>query len=309
MFPKYPETVLVKRRPEIFSVKEVIATEKLNGSNFRLHFPCGMESIDGIGYGSREVEYTPGKPFPLNRSRELFNNQPEHLTLVWEVVKSYGFPDTTIFGEVYGPGIKTRGVKYLTGDTPRFRAFGLMIGENFVTYDLFCEVLDKMKLPRVHEIWRGPPSMEAFDALLEKPSTEGLLNGVTDPDNIAEGVVIQSNPLLRNVFGEWLIVKHKAKKFSEKAHASIVKAPRETTPTDVFVQTWVTEARVHNAIGRLHDRGTPLEGTMRDMPALLTEIIADLHKECEPSSLNDKQLKGTTSKVLGPIYRQILSGD
>jgi hypothetical protein len=35
-FPKYPEIVLLPRRPEIFAVKEVIATEKLHGSNFRM---------------------------------------------------------------------------------------------------------------------------------------------------------------------------------------------------------------------------------------------------------------------------------
>lgn len=311
-FPKYPEIVLVKCLPEIFAVKEVVATEKLHGSNFRLHFPCGMETIEDIGYGSREIIYSPseseGTSFPLSRSREMFRAEPEHLTLMWEVIKSYGFPDATIFGEAYGPGIHAKGVKYLEGDAPKFRAFGIMVGENFVTYDLLCEILDKMELPRVHEVWRGPPSIEAFDALLEKPSTEGLLNGITNPGNIAEGVVIQSNPLFRTVFGEWLIVKHKAKRFSEK---KTLKEPKERGPNPAadFAVSYITEARVYNAINRLHDRGSPLEGAMKDMPSLLTEVVNDLHKECseEASQFDDKTLRNAASKVLSPIYRAILS--
>lgn len=38
---KYPSIVQLPDCPEIFSVKEVIATEKIDGSNFRLFFPGG----------------------------------------------------------------------------------------------------------------------------------------------------------------------------------------------------------------------------------------------------------------------------
>ena len=303
---KYPEIVLVSKRPEIFSVKEVVATEKIHGSNFRLFFPCGMESIDDIRYGSHEVEDGPGVDFPLGGAVKMFKSQPELLTQMFETIKSYGFSDVTVFGEAFGPGIKAKGVKYSNGQSMLFRAFDLMVGDNFVTYDLFCEITDRMQLSRVHEVWRGAPSLEAFDALLEKPSVEGRLNGISDEGNIAEGVVIRSNPLLRNVFGEWLICKHKSAKFSEVAHAKALKV-RGATPADTFASTYVTEGRLQNALGRLNDRGVVLTDTMADMPTLLTEIIADLHKECESEwvalGLEEKQVKGAVSRVLGPIYR------
>jgi Rnl2 family RNA ligase len=312
--PKYPEVALLDKRPEIFSVKEVVATEKLHGSNFRIHFPLGMASLADVRYGSRDVEDT-DPLFPLRKAKEWFESRPDLLTTMWEVIKSYGFSDCTIFGEAYGPGIKAKGVKYATDDDKniRFRAFDIMVGEreSFVTYDLFIEIADKMSLPRVHEVWRGEPTKATFDALLEQPSHEGKLSGIDDPNNHAEGVVIRSNPLLRNVFGEWLIVKHKAGKFAEKAEAPTIKLPREATPGDAFVATYVTEGRVTNAIGRLADRGTPLKGDMTDMPALLAEIIADLHKECEvewkATGMPDGTLKGSVSKVLGPLYRQMLT--
>ena len=308
-FHKYPEIVLLGRRPEIFAVKQVVATEKLHGSSFRIGFPAGMVSTGEILFGSRELEYKPGESFPLGASVQYFKNHPNVLTSMWETLKSYGFSDVIIFGEAYGPGIKAKGVKYSNGTEVLFRAFDIMVAENFLTYDLFCEVVDKMGLPRVHEVWRGEPSREAFDALLGKVSVEGQRNGITDEKNLAEGVVIRSNPLFRNVFGEWLIFKHKNEHFSEVASAPKVKRT-EATPAEIFAATYVTEGRLLNAIGRLEDRGVVLKKTMVDMPTLIQEIEKDLIKECSevmtmaPGVV--KQLTGAISKIVAPLYRKHL---
>ena len=46
----------------------------------------------------------------------------------------------------------------------------------------------------------------------------------------------------------------------------------------------------------------------RDVP--ISEVIADLHKECEPEWLAlgqpEAALKGAVSRVLGPIYRSFI---
>jgi hypothetical protein len=193
-----------------------------------------------------------------------------------------------------------------------FRAFAIMIGSNLATDELLLEMTTKMGLPLVKEVWRGVPTIENFNALLEKPSVESLANGL-GPENISEGVVIHSVPLMRNVFGEYLIVKHKSSKFSEVAQAPKENTPRGPTPADNYALTYVTEGRVINAVGRLQDRGVVLTNSMADMPVLLTEIMADLHKECQPEwdadKLEEKSVRSATSKVLGPIYRQMLSKD
>jgi Rnl2 family RNA ligase len=309
-FPRYPEIALLPRCPEILSVKEVIATEKLHGSNFRVFFPAGMSSIEDVQYGSREVENDPtgaGPKFPLPNAIQWFKTRPQLLTQIWETIKTYGYSDVTVFGEAFGPGVKAKGVKYSDGQEMLFRAFDIMIGKNFLTYDLFCEVTDKMGLERVPLIWRGEPSKEAFDALLERPSDVAKANGI---ESIAEGVVIRSNPLLRDVFGSWLIIKHKSKAFSEVTHAPTAPKSKEATPADIFAATYVTAGRVTNAIGRLQDRGVVLKNDMTDMPVLLTEMVADLHKECEPEmvalGVPAKQLQGAVSKVLAPLYRATL---
>ena len=225
---KYPSIVQLSDCPEIFSVKEVIAREKLHGSNFRLFFPLGMKSIEEIGYGTRDVEYGVGdQKFPLGSTLNMFRAKTDLLTRMMEVIKSYGFSDVTVFGEAHGPGIKAKGVRYSTGQEPLFRAFDLMVAKNLVTDDLLVEICGKMELPLAPEVWRGEPTQANFDALLEKPSVVGQLNGFGD-DNIAEGVVIRSNPLLRNVFGEWLICKYKNAKFAEIAKANRRKGLKNT---------------------------------------------------------------------------------
>lgn len=309
-FPKYPSIVLLDKRPELFAVKEVIATEKLHGSNFRIHFPMGMTSVEEVRFGSHEVDYEPGKPFPLGSSVAWWKARPDKLQRMWEVIQSYGYPEVTVFGEAYGPGIKAKGVKYSTGQEPLFRAFGVMVHENFLTYDLFSEVAGKMELPVVHVVWRGEPTRESLDALLEQPSAEAILNGIVDENNLAEGIVIQSNPLLRNVFGEWLIAKHKSRRFSEVAHAPAPSKEKVASPADAFVATYVTEGRVLNAVGRITDNGGTLVKDMRDMPVVLEAVLKDLHKECEPEwlalGLPESALKSALSRVLGPLYRRML---
>ena len=282
----------------------------VHNSNMRLFFPLGMKSIEEIGYGSHDLEYGNCEKFPLGSVVNKFKANPDLLGSIFEVIQSYGFSEVTIFGEAFGPGIKSKGVKYSSGQEPLFRAFDIMVAQNLVTYDLACEIFDKMKLPRVHEVWRGEPTQAAFDALLEKPSTEGLLNGF-GADNIAEGVVLRSNPLFRNVFGEWLICKHKSAKFAEVAKAALEKIPRGPTAADDFAAKYVTEGRVMNAIGRLNDSGTELTDTMKDMPALLIAVCADLGKdypdEMTELGLSEASLKGNVSRILGPMYREMLS--
>jgi Rnl2 family RNA ligase len=313
-FLKYPELVTLDKRPEILSVKQVVATEKLHGSNFRVFFPAGMTSLDEVRFGGRNEVFAPGDDgFYGGKAVRWFKSRPELMKRLMEVFASYGFSDVTVYGEICGAGIQ-KGVRYAASDEALFRAFDLRIGENFVTYDLFTKICDDAGLPRVPEIWRGEPSLAAFDALLEKASEEGRRNGVGAEDNLAEGVVIRSNPLLRDVFGEWLIIKHKSVGFSEVAK----RGPKGGKPegrgdVEAFVATFVTRGRLLNALGRLRDAGAKLAGGMEDMPQLVPAVVADLHKEEEPSwqalvaaGAEERQIKGAVTRAVGAVYRRVL---
>jgi Rnl2 family RNA ligase len=313
IFPKYPELVRLDKRPEILRVKEVVATEKIHGTNFRLMFPAGMTSLDEIRFGGRNEDFgnTEGN-FYGGRPVRFFKDNAELLTRMRETFASYGFGDVTVFGEAFGTGIQ-KGVVYAAPGEVLFRAFDIMVAENFVTYDLFVELCDKMQLPRVPEIWRGDPTLQNFDALLEKTSEEAKKNGIAADDNFAEGVVIRSNPLLRDVFGQWLIIKHKSEKFSEVAKRDPGKPRADTGVADEYAETFVVPGRVINAIGRIRDAGKALANDMQDMPLLIPVIVQDLHKEAMAewnqaieNGATDKQLRGAVTKTLGSVYRRML---
>jgi Rnl2 family RNA ligase len=311
-FMKYPELVRLDKRPEILSVKEVVATEKIHGTNFRVHFRPGIRSTDEVEFGGRNEELgTDGAGFYGGRPAAFFRNQTALLQRMLDTFASYGFSEVTVFGEAFGSGVQ-RGVRYVPDDRVIFRAFDIAVGENLVTYDLFVRLADAMGLARVPEIWRGAPSLEAFDALLERPSVEGERNGVKDDSNVAEGVVIRATPLLRDVFGQWLIIKHKAESFSEVAKRD--RTPRaDLSPADDFVRTFVLPGRIENALGRLRDAGIPVVDDMQDMANLVPAMVKDLHKECMnewnavvAAGVTDKALRGAVTKAVGSTYRRML---
>ena len=316
-FHKYPDIVSLDKRPEILSVKQVVATEKLHGSNFRVLFPAGMVSNDEIRFGGRNEVFAPGDDgFYGGKAVRWFTSRPALLTRMREVFAAYGFSDVIVYGEICGAGIQ-KGVRYAPTDEALFRAFDLRVGDSFVTYDLFARICDEAGLPRVPEIWRGEPSLEAFDALLERSSTEGLRNGVEGEGNLSEGVVIRSNPLLRDVFGSLLVIKHKSERFAEVAHQKRGpkggERPAEGGPLDVFAATYVTRGRLVNAVGRLRDAGTKLAMAMEDMPVLTRAVVADLHKEEEPAwqalvagGFDDKAIRAAVTRVVASVYKRVL---
>ncbi len=313
MFMKYPSIVRLERRPEILAVKEVIATEKLHGTNFRVSFPAGITSRDEVRFGARNEELTSESSFYGGRPVAWFTSRPELLDRMRETFASYGFVDVTVFGEVFGAGVQ-KGIRYATHDEIMFRAFDIAIGESFVSYDLFVELCEKIELPRVPEIWRGEPSLAAFDALLEKPSTLGALNGVEDTRNVSEGVVIRSNPLLRDAFGQWLMIKHKSQAFEEvrRREPGDVARPDTSSATE-YAFTFVTPGRITNALGRIADSGKSVRGGMEDMRELVPAIFADLRKEAQAEwdaaltkGATDRQLRAEVTKTLGVVYRRML---
>lgn len=314
MFYKYPETVGLEKRREILAVKEVVATEKLHGTNFRVYFPEGIASIEEVQYGGRNEEFGTGggTDFYSGKPVRWFKERPELLQRMVDLFREHRYGGVVIYGEVCGAGIQ-KGVRYVSTDHVIFRAFDMRIGESLVSYDWFVSICDRVGLPRVPEVWRGDPSREAFNALLDRPSLEGQANGVVGDANVMEGVVLRSVPLLRNVFGEYLIVKHKSERFAEIAKVSIRSEQRDLTPVETFAREFVVTGRVINAVGRLRDVNTPLVGDMQDMPHLVRAMVEDLKKECGPewTALNeqgfdDKVIRSAVSKALARVYRSML---
>ncbi len=114
VFHKYPEIVTLDKRREILAVKEVIATEKLHGTNLRLFFPDGMTSIADVQFGGRNEVFgtDDGGKFYGGRPVRWFKSQPELLQRMWDFFKERGYSDVIVYGEICGAGIQ-KGVRYV----------------------------------------------------------------------------------------------------------------------------------------------------------------------------------------------------
>ncbi len=285
MFHKYPSIGKLKDRKKILTVAEVIATEKLHGANFRLRFIRGIGLVIEVEYGSRDIEFgradseLSGK-FYDGKPVAWFTERPWILAALIEAFARRGLHDVIVFGEVCGTSIQN-GVLYLPRHEVMFRAFDIQVGNDFLSYDDFVAICDEVGLPRVPEIYRGKPSKEIFDGLLEKPSAQAMINGIADGCNISEGVVIRSNPLEKDHRGAHMVIKHKSIKFDECVRQGIEQDRVRLGPTVAFARSVVTIGRMLNVRGHLRDVSTPFTGEMKDMQWIGPSMLADIHKECQ----------------------------
>ena len=86
------------------------------------------------------------------------------------------------------------------------------------------QLCDEIGLVHAPLIWRGAPSIEAFDALLERRSVEGQAAGIDEDTNLMEGVVIRANPIAAHSSWEMAIASTNvpaSKRFLANASARI----------------------------------------------------------------------------------------
>lgn len=146
--------------------EEVVVTEKIHGSNAR-------------------YLWHDGKLFMGSRSRWL-RPEADHL---WAraladcpQIEAWckGHPDTTLFGEVFGP---VQSLKY--GRTaPTFAAFAALHRDQWVHQPPLFLSLGECGVPRVPVLFTGPFDFEAVKQLAERDSHVG------PPGHMMEGVVI-----------------------------------------------------------------------------------------------------------------------
>lgn len=190
--PKYDIEGYMKYHQHFEPGEEVVATEKLHGSNAR--YVC----VDGkIHCGSR-TQWK--KPDPVNPWHQALAGTP----MLEQFLKEN--EGLIIYGEVYG---LNPGYRYGTDKShPLFAAFDVLVKYEGVLRWMEVEELEEVKkkypdLPFVPEIYRGPYSLEKMKELAEGDTT---MPGADEGD-IREGIVVR--PIKERTFspGERLQLK------------------------------------------------------------------------------------------------------
>lgn len=176
-FPAYTEVENLRNFPAIFVPgEEVIATEKLHGTNQR----TGL--IDGEWMaGSRELRRMPtGKP---ESNLYWFPSTLPSVRRMLEFVAGKGQKHIVLYGEVFGSKIQS--LTYGHVGTLGFAAFDLWMDGEFCDPFSFEELCKAHEVPMCPVLYRGPYSLDAIKAASTGNTTHGTAT------HIREGVVVR----------------------------------------------------------------------------------------------------------------------
>ncbi|MHA1408837.1 MAG: RNA ligase family protein [Candidatus Odinarchaeia archaeon] len=292
LFHKYGHTDSLNKMSSILDCKYVICTEKLHGTNMRFGIINGKFRI-----GSRNQEWdanTTNDGFGFLKWSES-NIDKTKLRYLYNL---YG--NIIFYGEFIGKGIG-KGITYFADDTKDYRVFAVRINGKFQDFYTVMQLASILGLRTVPLLFVGHPEIDKFKAIYDRISTEATQNGIELTNNICEGIVIYSYPLIENKRGDLVIAKFKNDKFSEKAHQP--KHPRNSNKNTTlpakckeFIDSFITETRLEHVVLPIQaDHSEPL--SMSEMGEILKNMMADIERECA-DELNSLQLNNQDYKQL-----------
>ena len=155
--------------------EEVIATEKIDGSNGR--WVC----IDGILYAGSHYQW---KKQGANAWWQMYDKYPELKKFVTE------HPGVVVYGEVYGVNIQKDMPYGLPSGDIRFRAFDLWSDGRYFDIDHAHEMAALYKFPWVNQVYRGTYNAKAMIELGSKLTSTIAENSHVFVE-LAEGIVVR----------------------------------------------------------------------------------------------------------------------
>lgn len=262
-FAQYPEIRNLPDVPEIFACPEVIITEKIHGSHMRI----GL--IDGVVHvGGRRLEFTDIRPD--TKDGLGFVSWVLHTGLDEKVRTACAGHNIIFHGEWHGSGTPAKGwpqvqkgIRYFAGND--FRIFDVRLEGTFVPFTEIEPWAAKLGLGTMPVLYRGAPSQETFDGLIDHVSELGRLHGFTDPENTMEGMVIRPPTTQWNPGHERVMAKYKLGKWAERASEQkhrnrMPKQPRPEVPATAkaFAEEFVTDTRLMHVLDQLREANIPI---------------------------------------------------
>lgn len=295
----YREKFIDKFREHGYNKEQYLITEKVHGANFSFWYDgkevkvaSRSQFVDGTFYGCQEVidRYTPAV-------MDLY----KFLKLNCETL--------VVYGELFGPKIQ-KGVKY--SNEKDFVAFDIAIDGYYMAQAEAHDVITYSSgfnfVPLIDQV-------TGLDAALavtnESTSILGLLNGIDDANNIAEGIVIQLAELGNVRFGDTrAIIKSKNEKWVEKS-----KQPRKPKvgakedPMIPVVEQYVNENRLNAVLSKMGEVTVKQFGEV--IKVMGQDVIEDMVKDGDvPENWRDEEdfanLGKTVNCVVVPFLKKEL---
>ena len=173
--PKYTDIENLRKYTRVFTYgEEVIATEKIHGTNVRIAKVNGVRKA-----GSRK--HMRGEPENYNSSPYWFPwSIPEIKAMLDGLSEEHN--EVVVYGETFG---RIQSLRYNCPNGMDFRVFDIMINGKWVDYDNCVAICEKYGVKMVPLIARTPYSLEAIAKLSEGQTK------VNDAEHFREGVVVK----------------------------------------------------------------------------------------------------------------------
>jgi len=176
LFVEYTDVENLRNFPDVLrESEEVVATEKIHGTNVRLGVVEGELMAGSMSVRRVRPEVLAGSvywgPMAIEGVRNLIEALGENHRQV------------ILFGEVFGSKIQNLGYGQEKGILG-FRAFDLLVDGKYLGFDRFVDLCTEFGVPTVPLLYRGP-----FDLSIIKAHSEG--NTTLGADHIREGVVVK----------------------------------------------------------------------------------------------------------------------
>lgn len=279
-FSKYPHIENIDVVPAIFELPEVVVTEKVHGSAMRI----GM--IDGRArMGGRRLEFDNIRP--ESKDGQGFVSWVLDTGLDRKIETACGGQEVILYGEWHGSGTASKGwpqiqkgIRYINGND--FRVFDVKLDGRYLPQDEVALWAAKVGLKTMPVLYRGKPNAQAFNALIDTMSRVGGENGIRDPENTIEGIVIRPPTMQWDAHGNPVMAKYKVGKWAERASAT--KHPKTSFQEKPvlpgareFAKEFVTPMRLEHVLDQLREEKLPID--VSSLGEVLKHMGQDIKRE------------------------------
>lgn len=272
------------KNQDVLMFKECYALEKIHGTSAHIGY-CPNNGIRFFSGGEKHEKFV-----------KLWGESSKFYKL-HDALHSIG-ADVVVYGEAYGG--KCQGMKDTYGDTLRFIAFDVKIGDCWLSVPDAHDVAKECGLEFVDYV-KGPTTLEFLDQERDRPSVQAVRNGITEP-KAREGIVIRPVIEVSKNSGKRIIAKHKGDNFRE------TKTVRQVSPeklkvlqeVNAIAEEWVTEMRLIHVLDKL---GNPGIEKMRDIILAMQE---DVKREGEGEIVWSKEVEKAIGKATAVMFKRNL---
>ncbi|MBI2346690.1 MAG: hypothetical protein HYV03_07425 [Deltaproteobacteria bacterium] len=301
-FTQYPHIENIEEVAGLFECPEVIATETVHGSAMRIGFCDGQ-----IRFGGRRLEFTDIRP--ESKDGQGFVSWVLDTGLDKKIATIFAGHDVILYGEWHGSGTPgkgwpqiQKGIRYCKGND--FRVFDVKVDGKYVPQAEVPTWAAKVALKTMPILYRGKPDQAAFDALIDSMSRVGEENGIVDPENTIEGIVIRPPTPQWDQEGNPVIAKYKVGKWAERAskqrHPRQPKKPRAALPPTAaaFAEEFVTATRLDHILDQLREAKITIDRTATG------EVMKRMGQDVKREGAGELERLGLEWKDVSPLVTE-----